>query len=53
MYARLDETHPTRVGHGLGLVFCRLAIEAQGGRVWAEGGRDGNGAAFHVVLPTS
>jgi two-component system, sensor histidine kinase and response regulator len=53
MYARLDETHPTRVGHGLGLVFCRLAIEAQGGRVWAEAGPDGQGAAFHVVLPTS
>ncbi|HEX5659518.1 MAG TPA: ATP-binding protein, partial [Polyangiales bacterium] len=53
MYARLDETHPTRVGHGLGLVFCRLAIEAQGGRVWAEGGPDGVGAAFHVVLPSS
>jgi signal transduction histidine kinase len=53
MYARLDELHPTRVGHGLGLVFCRLAIEAQGGRVWADSGHDGQGAAFHVLLPTS
>jgi two-component system sensor histidine kinase/response regulator len=51
MYARLEEAHPTRVGHGLGLVFCRLAIEAQGGRVWADGGHDGHGAAFHVLLP--
>ncbi|HEY6881415.1 MAG TPA: response regulator [Polyangiales bacterium] len=53
MYARLDEAHPTRVGHGLGLVFCRLAIEAQGGRVWAESGPNGHGAAFHVLLPAA
>lgn len=53
MYARLDEQHPTRVGHGLGLVFCRLAVEAQGGRVWAQGGPAGTGTEFHVLLPAS
>ncbi|MET0339962.1 MAG: hybrid sensor histidine kinase/response regulator [Polyangiales bacterium] len=51
MYTRLDERNPTRVGHGLGLVFCRLAMETQGGRIWVESADDGHGAAFHVVLP--
>lgn len=52
MYVRLDEQNPERVGHGLGLVFCRLALEAQGGRLWVEDGVDG-GAAFHARLPVS
>ena len=51
MYVRLDEASPSRVGHGLGLVFCRVTLEAQGGRIWVEGGEDGHGAAFHAVLP--
>jgi two-component system sensor histidine kinase/response regulator len=53
MYPRVDEALPLRSGHGLGLVFCRLAVEAQGGRVWAESGPDGQGAAFHVSLPAA
>jgi len=54
MYVRLDDDNPIRVGHGLGLVFCRLALEAQGGRIWVESSSDDNGdqgAAFHAVLP--
>jgi two-component system sensor histidine kinase/response regulator len=53
MYVRLDDNNPARVGHGLGLVFCRLAIEAQGGRIWVESGPEDVGAAFHAVLPVS
>lgn len=52
MYVQLDERNPERVGHGLGLVFCRLAAEAQGGRLWVEDAPDG-GAAFHVRLPVT
>ncbi len=37
-------------GHGLGLVFCRLAAEAHGGRIWVEA-RQPTGAAFCVRLP--
>lgn len=39
----------TRSGRGLGLTFCRLAIEAHGGKIWIEDG--GPGAVFCVRLP--
>lgn len=35
---------------GLGLTFCRLAVEAHGGRIWVESPEVG-GATFHFVLP--
>lgn len=56
MYVRLDDDNPLRMGHGLGLVFCRLALEAQGGRIWVESASDAldeHGAAFHAVLPVA
>ena len=37
-------------GSGLGLAYCRLAIEAHGGRIWA-GNEPGGGAVFHFTLP--
>lgn len=37
-------------GTGLGLTFCRLAVEAQGGRISAGSGADG-GARFTFTLP--
>jgi len=37
-------------GHGLGLVFCRLAAEAHGGRIWVEA-RQPTGATFCVRIP--
>jgi two-component system sensor histidine kinase/response regulator len=37
-------------GSGLGLTFCKLAVEAHGGRIWVQS-RPGEGAAFHFVLP--
>jgi signal transduction histidine kinase len=32
---------PSRAGRGLGLAFCRLAVEALGGQIWIEDGRPG------------
>lgn len=40
-----------RRGSGLGLAFCRMAIEAQGGRVWVEDGSEGQGSRFIFTLP--
>jgi len=39
----------TRSGRGLGLAFCKLAVEAQGGSIWVEDARPG--AVFGVRLP--
>ncbi len=39
-------------GHGLGLPFSRLAIEAHGGRIWVES-ELGHGTSFHFTLPQS
>jgi signal transduction histidine kinase len=40
------------VGTGLGLTFCRLAVEAQGGRIWLEC-EVGQGATFIFTLPAN
>lgn len=36
---------------GLGLTFCKMAVEAHGGRIWVESEGEGTGAKFCFELP--
>lgn len=38
-------------GVGLGLAFCRLAVEAHGGQIWVESDSTRSGATFSFTLP--
>ena len=35
---------------GLGLAFCKLVLDAHGGRIWVQSS-EGSGSAFHMRLP--
>ena len=50
-YARVDgrSAHEVRNSHGLGLVFCRRAVELHGGEIWVEE-NPGRGSCFCVRL---
>jgi signal transduction histidine kinase len=48
-YTRLKERESPK-GFGLGLAYCRLAVEGHGGRIWVEG-QPGEGARFCFTLP--
>jgi signal transduction histidine kinase len=48
-FTRLKSEGSTN-GLGVGLAFCRLAVEGHGGRIWVESGT-GQGAKFNITLP--
>jgi signal transduction histidine kinase len=54
IFRKFFTVHHGRVpGHlGLGLPFCKLAVEAHGGKIWVED-RDGPGSRFVFTMPNS
>jgi len=45
--------HAPRVrSSGLGLAFCKIAVDAHHGRIWVQS-TEGKGSAFHISLPAS
>lgn len=50
-FEQVRTAHAPRVRNsGLGLTFCRLVVEAHGGRIWVQSA-EGAGSSFHLVLP--
>ena len=50
-FERVRAAHAPRVrSSGLGLTFCRLAVESHGGRIWVKSA-EGEGSTFYVQLP--
>ena len=49
-FARADLTAKQTKGLGLGLAFCKLAVESHGGQIWVESELE-KGSTFTVKLP--
>ncbi len=51
-FVQIDGLRGRRRGTGLGLTFCRLAVEAHGGRIWIEDNPAG-GSIFAFTVPVA
>ncbi len=50
-FTQISTDKMPRSGFGLGLTYCRLAVEKHGGRIYIEDGEDGSGSRFVFTLP--
>ena len=50
-FTRLRGSNKTG-GLGIGLAFCRLAVQGHGGKIWVES-ESGKGAVFHFTFPVA
>jgi signal transduction histidine kinase len=53
VFERFAQLDGRRTGKGLGLAFCRLAVQAHGGHIWIEDNPRGKGSAFVFTLPAA
>ena len=50
IFDKFTRLHTTGRGIGLGLAFCRLAVEGHNGRIWVDS-EQGQGSIFMFILP--